>query len=204
MEPGVSPSTNVGRLEALLFIYGDSLDCKKAVKLLSISAEDLAIASQELRAQLDAENRGLTLIEHEGNLQLVTKPKYGDLMSLVLRAEMNEALSPASLETLSIIAYAGPVGRAEIDYIRGVNSSFTLRALLLRGLIDRDTDPERANAYRYKPSIELMHHLGISKLSDLPEFERFRTLVASLKQSQSNVSGTEPVSTGESAINSAK
>ncbi len=175
-------NTPAAALEALLFIYGEPIEVKKAIKLLGGSAEEFAAAASELKQALLAAHSGLTLIEHEGAVQLATKPEFGKLLATVLKAEMHEALSPASLETLSIITYAGPIGRAEIDYIRGVNSSFTLRALLLRGLIDRDTDPERANAYRYKPSVELLHHLGITTAAELPEFERFRTLVATLKQ----------------------
>jgi segregation and condensation protein B len=170
-----------GALEALLFIYGEPIEIKKAAKILDTSVKEITVAAEELRKELSAAGRGLILLEHETSLQLVTKPAFGQLLQVVLKAELNEALSPASLETLSIVAYAGPIARAEIDYIRGVNSSFTIRALLLRGLIEREPDPERANAYRYKPSVELLHHLGVSRVQDLPEFERFRAAASSIK-----------------------
>ena len=170
-----------GQLEALLYIYGDPIDLKRAAKMLGASVEEVGQAAAALRQELAAENRGLTLLEHEGSLQLTTKSQFGSLLQTILKTELNEALSPASLETLSIVTYAGPVSRAEIDYIRGVNSSFTIRALLLRGLIGRDADPARANAYVYKPTVELLQHLGVSRVEDLPEFERFRTLVVSIK-----------------------
>ncbi len=171
-----------GKLEALLYVYGDPIDLKKAAKMLGCSVEEVKAAADSLRSELVAGTRGLALLEHEGTLQLVTKPEFSGLLQTILKAELNEALSPASLETLSIVAYAGPIARAEIDYIRGVNSSYTVRALLLRGLIERETDPQRANAYRYKPSVELLHHLGVTRTEELPEFERFRTLVATIKQ----------------------
>lgn len=170
-----------GALEALLYIYGEPLTLKKAAQMLGASAEELRSAVDALRQVLASDERGLLLAEHEGTVQLTTKPGFGGLLQTILKAELNESLTPAALETLSIITYAGPIARAEIDYIRGVNSSFTIRALLLRGLIERESDTERANAYRYRPSVALLHHLGVGSTSELPEFDRFRTLVASLK-----------------------
>jgi segregation and condensation protein B len=89
---------------------------------------------------------------------------------------LKEDLSPASLETLAIVAYKGPINRIEIDNIRGVNSSFILRSLLIRGLIDRQIDAHRANAYSYKPSFDLIRKLGIDSLEQLPDYEKFKTL----------------------------
>ena len=181
------------KLEALLFIYGDPLEIKKAAKILGASPDEIASAVKDLQAALAASDRGLTLVEHDGSLQLATKPEFGQLLQTVLKAELNEALSPASLETLSIVTYAGPVSRAEIDYIRGVNSSFTVRALLLRGLITRETDPQRANAYLYKPSIDLLHHLGVSRTEELPEFERFKAAASSIKNAPAVVPTSAPI-----------
>lgn len=169
-------------LEALLFIYGEPLSLKKAAQLLGGSVAELQSAATVLQKTLAGAERGLVLAENDGTLQLATKPAFGELLQAILKAELNESLTPAALETLSIITYAGPIARAEIDYIRGVNSSFTIRALLLRGLVERETDAARANAYRYRPSVSLLHHLGVGTTSELPEFERFRTLVASLRQ----------------------
>jgi segregation and condensation protein B len=185
-----------GSLEALLFIYGEPIEVKKAAKMLGVSAQDIKKAADDLNKELSAENRGLALLQNDDCLQITTKAAFGGLLQTILKTELNEALSPAALETLSIITYAGPVSRAEVDYIRGVNSSFTVRALLLRGLIERDADPQRMNSYRYKPSVDLLHHLGVTRVEELPEFERFRTLVLTIKsptQSSSGASqGSEP------------
>ena len=85
------------------------------------------------------------------------------------------------METLSIVTYAGPMTRAELEYIRGVNSSFTMRNLLIRGLIERYPDPKRTNVFIYKPSFDLLKHIGISKVEDLPEYEKFQALIAKLR-----------------------
>ena len=172
----------IAQLEALLFIYGEPLEYKKIAKILNISTAEVKGAATELRSALENAGRGLTLVDQDEMLQLATKSEFGALLETVLKQELREQLSPASLEVLAIVTYAGPIARAEVDYIRGVNSTFSIRSLLLRGLISRDQDPHRGNAYIYKPSLELIRHLGITSTAELPEYERFRTLVTQMRQ----------------------
>ena len=161
-------------LEAMLFVYGEPLAEKKIAALLEVSAEDISAAADELEKLL--EGRGLTLTRHDGKLQLVSAPRFGTLVEGLIKQEFQEELTPAAQETLAIIAYAGPIIRADVEFIRGVNSSFILRGLTLRGLVDRDTDPRRANAYIYKVSFDAMRHLGIGKVEELPEYQKYRDL----------------------------
>ncbi|MEK7192271.1 MAG: SMC-Scp complex subunit ScpB [Patescibacteria group bacterium] len=174
----MSKETNiVAQLEALLFIYGEPLNFKKIAEILECKEADAKDAAANLAEELRKENRGLFLISDKEKIQLSTKPEFGKLLEDVVKAEMAENLTPAALETLAIIAYAGPVSRAEIDYIRGVNSSFILRNLSIRGLTERSLDPKRANAFVYAPSMELLKYLGIARSEDLPEFNKFNELV---------------------------
>jgi len=170
------------KLEALLFIYGEPLPMKKVATILGVSPEEAAAAVADLKKALADAGRGLTVIEYQGTVQLVTKPDYAELLGSVLKEELNESLTAAALETLAIIAYAGPVSRADVDYIRGVNSSFTVRALLLRGLITRTPDPVRGNSFMYAVSMECLQHLGLESLAQLPEFEKFSALAKTLRQ----------------------
>jgi segregation and condensation protein B len=170
------------KLEALLFIYGEPIPMKKVATILGISAEEAATAVAELKKALADQARGIAVLEYQGAVQLVTKPDYAELLGSVLKQELNESLTAAALETLAIIAYAGPVSRADIDYIRGVNSSFTVRALLLRGLITRTPDPTRGNSFMYAVSNECILHLGLEDLRQLPEFEKFSALAKTLRQ----------------------
>jgi segregation and condensation protein B len=80
------------------------------------------------------------------------------------------------LETLAIISYKGPMTRPEIDNIRGVNSSFIIRNLLIRGLIERDLDVKKSNAYVYKISFELLRKLGLEKIEQLPGFQEYNSI----------------------------
>jgi len=170
------------KLEALLFIYGETLSFKKIAKILDADEKEVKEALKSLAEIYKDESRGLQLVLDNEKVQIATKPEFGKLLEDVVKGELHEELTPASLETLSIIIYSAPISRAEIDYIRGVNSTFILRNLLIRGLIERELDPKRANAFVYKPSFEFLRHLGISKKEDLPEFEQFQQLIQSLRQ----------------------
>ncbi|MBI2024558.1 MAG: SMC-Scp complex subunit ScpB [Candidatus Harrisonbacteria bacterium] len=179
------------KLEAFLFIYGEPLEIKKIAKLLKTSEEEIRKTIKSLGEELTNEQRGLFLTEHENKVQLTTKPDFSKLLEDVVKEEVHENLTPAALETLSIIAYAGPLSRAEIEYIRGVNSNFTLRNLLIRGLINRNPDPKRGNVYLYQSSVDLLRHLGITKSEDLPEFERFQKLIEKLRNPENQNAGNE-------------
>jgi segregation and condensation protein B len=97
------------------------------------------------------------------------------------KEDLNKDLSPASLETLSIIAYKGLVTRKEIEYIRGVNSSFSLRALLMRGLIERESSQLDERIFLYKPSTEMLRYMGIKRIEDLPEWKSVQTEIKKIE-----------------------
>ncbi len=171
----------ISALQALLFIYGEPMEVKKAASTLEVKSAEIEEAAKVLAQQLTEHKSGLAVVFYDSKIQLTTKPEWSSLLEKVVKSELNEALTPAGLETLSIVAYSAPVSRAEIDYIRGVNSTFILRNLLLRGLIDRENDPKRANAYVYKPSFDFLKHIGVTRVEDLPEFDKFSKLTQQLK-----------------------
>jgi segregation and condensation protein B len=102
---------------------------------------------------------------------MATKPENAAHVEAFTKSALTESLSKAALEVLAIIAYRAPVTRAEIDAIRGVNCSFTLRNLLLRGLIEREGNPDDSRGYIYRPAFRFLEVLGLSKTSELPDFE---------------------------------
>ncbi len=170
------------KIEALLFIYGEPMPFKKIAKTLGISESEAKEAVDQLAEKLKNRESGLWLVSDLEKVQLVTKPEFSDLLEQMIKEELKEELSSASLEALSIIAYSAPVSRAELDYIRGVNSSFILRSLLLRGLVEREMDPKGGNAFVYRPSLDLLKYLGVSRSGDLPEFSKFSQLIAAVRQ----------------------
>lgn len=159
---------HIPALEALLFIYGAPMSHAKAAKSLEISTKELVAVAEALSAQLAERGSGLMLLSRDSKLQLVTRPDFSEVIETVIRSGLTGPLSPALIETLTIVAYSGPISRAEIDFIRGVNSSFALRSLLLRGLIMR-TQHEQA-AYVYEVSTDALKHFGVSDVSELPDY----------------------------------
>ncbi|PIR89378.1 MAG: hypothetical protein COU07_00565 [Candidatus Harrisonbacteria bacterium CG10_big_fil_rev_8_21_14_0_10_40_38] len=188
-----SPQDTAAALEALLFAYGEPIARKKILSVLNeslsadgmrFSKEDVDSAIEHLQKIYESQERGLNLLVSDERIQLATKPKLNHVLKAIVTDEMSETLTPAALETLSIIAYAGPISRAAIEYIRGVNSSFILRMLVLRGLIERVSNEKRSNAYAYRASFDLLRHLGLEKLEDLPDYSKYRDVVANFNSPQ--------------------
>jgi segregation and condensation protein B len=96
---------------------------------------------------------------------LVTHDSMSDTLSSLFEEEVGGELSPASLQTLSIIAYKGTASRGEISYIRGVDSRMSLRNLTIRGLI------EKAGTDSYKLTTDTLRHLGVGRVEELPRWK---------------------------------
>ncbi|MFA6177553.1 MAG: SMC-Scp complex subunit ScpB [Candidatus Paceibacterota bacterium] len=156
------------KIEAILFWKGEPMSRKKLSEILKVSGEEIQSAIINLKTSL--ENRGIVLIENDEEIMLGTASECSKLIEDLQKEELNKDLSKASLETLSIILYKNGVSRAEIDYIRGVNSSFTLRALSIRGLIEKTTDMKDSRKYIYKPSFELLSFMGVKSVEELPDY----------------------------------
>lgn len=166
----------IAAVEAILFAHGEPIKISKLVNLLNSELEAVHQTLDEFQKNLKSENRGLRLIFNDDKVQLATKPEFSHLLEEFIKEEFKENLTPAALETISLIAYFGPISRAKIDYFRGVNSSFTLRSLLMRGLIERLEDKKEHGGYLYQLSFDSLKHLGITKIEDLPEYEKYGKL----------------------------
>lgn len=168
---------NIAALEALLFIHGEPVTYKKVAAVLEITREEAEALASELKKQLEDPGRGLQLISDREKIQLATKPEWNGILEAFVKEELTEDLSPASLETLSIIAYLGPISRTRIEYLRGVNSSVIVRSLTIRGLVERFPDPERPLSFLYRLTFDAMKHLGIQQKEDLADFAKFQELL---------------------------
>ena len=165
-------------LESILFVHGDPLALEKIAGIAGVSASAAAEALAELEREYA--DRGLVLVKKYGAYQLGTDPENAKYVEAMRREEFSEELSLSSRETIAVIAYQGPVSRPEIDYIRGVNSSYALRNLLLRGLVIREEKPDGARGYRYSVSGDFLKYLGISKMEDLPGYEELKEQTAAV------------------------
>jgi len=172
------------KIEAILFWKAEPVSIKKLASLLStdqvkIFEADVKAGLAELEKNLAG--RGVTLVQTDEDVMLGTAKEFSPLIEQLTKDELTRDLGKAGLETLSIVLYQGPISRADIDYIRGVNSQFILRALLIRGLVERIDNPADARSYLYKTTLDLLSHLGISKVSELPEYEAVRKEIEAFK-----------------------
>lgn len=113
----------------------------------------------------------------DNEVMLGTAPELSGLLEEIVKSELSEDIGRAGLETLAIVLYQSPITRAKIDFIRGVNSSFILRNLAVRGLVERVTNPNDSRSYLYKPSFQLLSHLGVTRVEDLPDYNSVNTSI---------------------------
>ncbi len=158
------------KIEAYLFFQGEPVTLKNLSKVLDT---DMAVVEDALKILSEKINTdaGIVLIRYDDMVTLGTHIDVNDFIEKMIKDDLQKDLGKSALETLAIILYQGPIKRADIDYVRGVNSQFILRNLLMRGLISRVDDPSDERTFLYKPSLELMAFLGITDIKQLPDFE---------------------------------
>ena len=193
------PHNNLSaKIEAILFWKAEPVSFKKLAQLLSVektettpsvkvTEEDIQSAITELQNSFQTNNRGLSLVQTDTEVMLGTAKEFSPLIEQLTKEELSRDLGKAGLETLSIIIYQGPISRADIDYIRGVNSQFILRNLLIRGLVERIDNPTDARSFLYKTTLDLLAHLGVSKIEELPEYNQVRTDIENFKNQHATI-----------------
>lgn len=177
------------KIESLLFFKGEPMSKKEIIKLLQIEESDFDTAITTLEETL--QNRGIALLKRESDYSLGTHPELGPFFEAMRKEELSKELSKATLETIAIILYKSKSTRGTIDYIRGVNSSFIIRNLLVRGLIEREQDPEDSRAFIYKPSFQLLEYMGVKSVEELPSYEEYMRILT-------NTVAEKPVEEGQS------
>jgi segregation and condensation protein B len=161
-------------IEAMLFYKATPLKKDSLRKLFEVSEADFVHALEQLRHRLEF---GATrLVETETEVSLATAPELSEFVESLRKAELKGDIGKAGAETLAIILYREPISRAEIDRIRGVNSSFILRNLLVKGLVAREAV---GNSYQFKITPDLLKHLGVSSKQELHHFSEFMTAIDS-------------------------
>lgn len=174
------------KIEAILFFKGEPVSLKRLEEILKVSVDEIKEAIINLKNNLA--NRGIVLMEKENEITLGTSPELSTLIEDLQKEELNRDLSKATLETLSILLYKNGATRSEIDYIRGVNSSFTLRALSIRGLVDKTTDAKDSRRIVYKPSFDLLSFMGVKSIEELPDYEEVKNNIENASKSLEDLS----------------
>lgn len=160
------------KIEAVLFWKAEPVTLGKLAKIFAVSENEIKIALTALKEKLL--DRGVALVFKDDEVTLRTTPNISVLIEGLAKEELTRDLGKAGLETLSIVLYQGPLSRREIDYVRGVNSNFILRNLLVRGLVEKIDNPKDQRSFLYRPTFDLLSFLGISRIDDLPEYSSVR------------------------------
>ncbi len=159
------------KIEAILFMRGEPVKIKELSKILSLTVEEVEDSVKKLEANLS--NRGIRLMRKDDSVVLTTAPEISSILQSLAQEELKSEIGKAGMEVLTIVLYTSPVSRRHIDYIRGVNSSSTIRTLVLKGLIERHKT-KVGLGFTYSPTVELLAFLGLTKNEDLHHYQTLR------------------------------
>lgn len=179
------------QIEGVLFFRAAPLKVTHLAELFAVEVTEVEAALGELATSL--QGHGIALLRTETEVQLATAPALDERIENMRRDELRRDIGKAGAETLAIVLYRGPISRAEIDRIRGVNSGFILRNLMVRGLIERNTEG-RGHTFTITPA--LLAHLGISHKTELPDYA---TVLDQLERFETDAAAEAEPSTSESA-----
>ncbi len=183
------------RIEALLFSEGGSLTIKKLVQLLGCSEDELKDGI--VRLEQKRAGSGIAVVKTDTEIALVVSPAAAQTIEKAFEREVGKEIGDAGLEVLAIILYRGPSTRSQIDYIRGVNTSSTIRALAARGLLERIANPSDAREYLYRPTTELIAYLGVTEATSLPEYVTITSELAAFEEQQKSPFDTTHAESGD-------
>lgn len=160
-------------IEAILFAAGERVEISRLSATLEVDPKDIVDAVDALANELAYERRGIRIIRLEQGYQMVSSGEMADYITKTLETRKPPKLSSSQLETLTIVAYYQPATKAMIEQIRGVDSSYSISALMNKKLIEeagRLNVPGRPILYRTTP--DFLRTFGISSLEDLPEIDK--------------------------------
>ncbi|MBI4253347.1 SMC-Scp complex subunit ScpB [Candidatus Uhrbacteria bacterium] len=164
----IQPSS--ARVEALLFVAQKPLTVKKISQLTELSEEDVRGAVDELSRAYAGDAHGIVLLRHVDSYELATHPLHTETIAKYTKEEITGELTRAGLETLTVIAYRGPMTKIELESVRGVNCTIVLRNLMMRGLVDASGSDKGEK--KYSVSFDFLRHLQVSRIEDIPDYEQ--------------------------------
>ncbi|MFA6017704.1 MAG: SMC-Scp complex subunit ScpB [Patescibacteria group bacterium] len=178
------------KIEALLFVATKPMTVKQLAQLLNAQISEVDAAISNLSAMRNIDESGIHVVVGSEGVMLASNPVFADVVAGLAKEEIEPELTRPSLETLTIIAYRGPMTKPEIEAIRGVNCALILRNLLMRGLILEEEDAIKLQ-FVYSLSSDALRFLGLHSVKDLPEYEELHInakvdrLLAALSESSS-------------------
>ena len=164
----------LSKIESILFVASKPLSIKKIAKSLKVDESKVEQEVETLIAKYNHPESGIHILQNGLEIQMSTNPENSEAIESFVKDEVAGELTRAQLETLTVIAYRGPVSRAELEQIRGVNCAIIIRNLLIRGLVT-EVEASASILPNYQVSLEALRELGVSDPSELPNFEKFHS-----------------------------
>lgn len=178
----MSPDQLPQKIEALLFALGKPLSYAELSKMLGASKDEI----KEAVLRMHGGERGIAVVDDGSMVELRVSSEVSALVDSARKEEYSRDIGRAGLEVLAILLYRGPSTRAQIDFVRGVNSTQSLRTLSIRGLIRRIPNPKDERSYLYEPTTDLLSELGAESTAALPDFDSVREKLAALESTYRN------------------
>jgi len=172
-EPG-SPAPDLrASLEAILLVADEPVPETVLAQVLELPRGDVAATLRELADSYTAQGRGFDLREVAGGWRYYTRPEHAPLVEKFVRDGQEVRLTQAALETLAVVAYRQPVGRAQVSAVRGVNCDGVMRTLTLRGLVEEAGTDQETGAILFRTTSYFLERLGVAGLDQLPDLAPF-------------------------------
>lgn len=162
------------QIESLLFVAARPLNVKRLCEATGATKDEVTAALDAIAAKHNAEGSGIRVLRNGNDVQMSTSPDNSKSVQEFLKDETTGELTKPSLETLTIIAYRGPVTKAELEQIRGVNCSLILRNLLMRGLVEAQGEPYEPQT-TFRVTMDFLRFLGVSGVEELPDYDKLRS-----------------------------
>lgn len=162
------------KIEAALFLLAKPVSLRRLATVFQVPEASITEALDALVIFRNTPDSALHILEHNGEVQLVTNPAFAEVLAAFTKEEVESELTRPQLETLTIVAYRGPITKPEIEQIRGVNCSLILRNLAMRGLVEEKEDPSRLQSV-FTVSGDFLRALGVHAIEELPDYESLHT-----------------------------
>ncbi len=159
------------KLESLLFITPRPLTVKRLAELVGADVTAVETELTALAEKYNGEESGLHLLRHASSVQFVSSPLNSKLVTDFIKEEQAGELTRPALETLTIVAYRGPMSKIQLDTIRGVNCALILRNLMIKGLVEAKQHQDKYQS-SYQVTMDFVRFLGLNHISELPDYEK--------------------------------
>lgn len=161
-------------IESILFVSGEPVSIERLAGALDLPVSWTQELLENMRQEYESGEHGIRLLFIRDAVQMASAPENADFIERVMKTNKSRGLSPATLETLAIVAYKQPVTRSEIDYTRGVKSDKPIQILLERGLIEERGRLEKiGRPMLYGTTDEFLRTFGLRGLEELPDLTTF-------------------------------